>query len=249
MLRTGLKLAGYLLLIAFIVVTLAFSYKESKNISCSTIQIEFRENEPIKISSDEVIRLVKAADDKIIGRELRQINANLIEEEIEKHQAILNAEVYKVVAKDSSSYKGILGIRIRHREPVLRVMSSEGSYYLDKTGEKVPLSASYSTRVLVASGTFSDEFARKELLPFALSLENEQFWKDQLEQIHVEEDGNILLIPLVDNHVIELGSLDNFQVKLRNMRAFYDQVMMAGNWSKFDQVSVKYNNQIIAKKR
>ncbi|MDD2382416.1 MAG: hypothetical protein WCY58_04405 [Mariniphaga sp.] len=247
--KKGLKLMGYLLLIAFMVVTLAFSSMESKNVSCRDIQIEFNNDESIKVSKDEIIRLVRTADQEIIGKDLRQINAELIEKEIEKHQAILNAEVYKVVTRDSSSYQGILGVRVSHREPVLRVMSSEGSYYLDESGEKVPLSTEYSARVIVASGFFSHDFARTDMLPFVLFVIHDPFWEAQLEQIHREQNGNILLTPLVGDHVIELGSLDNFQVKLRNLKAFYEQVMVQNNWDKYRQVSVKYNNQIIAKKR
>jgi len=240
---------GYLLPFAFMMVTLAFSSRESRNVSCRNIHVEFQENESIKISEDEIIRLVRVADNEIIGREMRRVNADLIEKEIEKHQAVLKAEVYKVIVRDSNNYNGILGVRIRHREPVLRVMSSVGSYYLDKTGEKVPFSVAYSARVLAANGFFTEEFARKELLPFALFLENDPFWKAQLEQVYIEQNSNVLLIPLFGDHIIEMGSLDSFPEKLRNMKAFYEQVIAQNNWDKYDQISVKYNSQIIAKKR
>jgi len=193
--------------------------------------------------------LVKAADQDIIGKELRRINAHAVEKEIEKHQTILKAEVYKVIVKDSTAYQGILGVRIRHREPVMRVMSSEGSYYLDKSGEKIPVSDRYAARVLVATGYFSDDFARKELLPFVLSLQKDHFWKAQLEQVYVEPDSNVLLTPLFGDHIIEMGSLENYAEKLRNVKAFYEQVMAKNSWNKYEQISVKYKNQIIAKKR
>lgn len=249
MLRKSLKFVGYLLLIAFIVVTLSFSSKESRNVTCRNIQVEFRKNELIKISESEITRLVREADDQLIGRELRQINADLIEKEVEKHRAILKAEVYKVIAKDSTSYKGILGVRIRHREPAVRIMSSAGNYYLDKEGEQIPVSSNYTANVLVATGYFSEQFAKEKLLPFILFLEDNPFWKAQVEQVHVERDGNLLLTPLVGDHLIELGTLDNYPEKLRNMKAFYEQVMVRNNWDKYQTISVKYKNQVIAKKR
>jgi cell division protein FtsQ len=247
MLQKGLRWLGYLLLVAFIVISLAFSFRESRNISCRNIQVEFRENELIKISEDEIIRMVKAADSEVIGKDLRQINAHSIEEEITKHQAILKAEVYKVIAKDSINYKGILGVRIRHREPVLRVMSSDGSYYIDKTGVKVPLSVSYAARVLVATGYFSEDFAREKLFPFVLFLNEDPFWNAQVEQVYVDQNSNVLLTPLFGDHIIELGTMEDFTEKLRNVKAFYEQVMMQNNWNKYEQISVKYRNQVIAK--
>ena len=247
MLRKGLKLMSFLLLIAFLVITLAFSSRESKNISCHYIQIEFGENELITVSEDEIIRMVKAADSKVIGKDLRQINAHSIEKEIEKHQAILKAEVYKVFAKDSMVYKGMLGVRIWHREPVMRVMSSEGSYYLDKTGEKVPVSDRYAARVLVVTGYFSENFARGKLLSFVLFLKQDPFWNAQIEQVYVDQNSNLLLTPLFGDHIIELGYLEDFAVKLRNVKAFYEQVMVQNNWDKYEKISVKYKDQVIAK--
>ena len=249
MLRKILKLAGFILLTAFLVVTLAFSSRESRHVSCRNIEIEFNENEIIKTSREEVARLINAADNELVGKELRAINAELIEKEIEKHQAILNAEVFKVIAKDSTSYKGVLGVRVKHREPVLRIMSSTGAYYLDKTGEQIPISSSYTANVLVATGYFSEDFAKEQLLPFALYLEENPFWKAQIEQIHVEQNNNVVLTPLVGDHLIELGNMENYQGKLRNMKAFYEQVLVRNNWDKYQSISLKYKNQVIAKKK
>lgn len=249
MLLRILKLTGYILLIAFIAVTLAFSSRQSRHVSCRNIEIEFSKNEIIKISREEVAQLINNVDNKLVGKELREINTELIEKEIEKHQAILNAEVFKVVAKDSTSYKGILGVRVKHREPVLRIMASSGTYYLDRTGEQVPISSNYTANVLVASGYFSEDFAKEQLLPFVLHLEKDLFWKAQIEQVHVEQDGNVMLTPLVGDHLIELGNLEEFQGKLRNMKAFYEQVLVRNNWDKYQKITLKYKNQVIAKKK
>ncbi len=249
MLYKILKLAGYILLVAFLAVTLAFTSKKVKHITCGSIEVEYSERESIRISKDEVLRIIMAADNHLIGKRMDQINTEIIEKEIEKHQAILNAEVYKMVASDSTSFKGVLGVRVKHREPVLRIMSSGGSYYMDETGEKIPVSTSYAAKVMVATGFFPEEFAKEELLPFVLFLEENPFWKAQITQIHVEQSGDLLLTPLVGNHQIELGSLDNFQDKLRNMKTFYEQILARNNWEKYEKISLKYKNQIVAKKR
>jgi len=33
------------------------------------------------------------------------------------------------------------------------------------------------------------------------------------------------------------------------VKAFYEQVMAQNNWNKYEQISVKYKNQVIAKKK
>ncbi len=249
MLRNVLKLAGLLVVVVFLVATLAFTSNESSNVVCRNIEVVFSPGDIIKISKREILKLVKSADNSIVGKTFDEINADKIEKAVEGHKAVLNAEVFKVLVKDSTSYKGILTVKVKHREPVVRIMSGDGNYYLDGQGEKIPVSNRYSANVLAATGYIKGKFAVEELLPFVLFLEGDEFWEAQIEQVHVESNGDVLLIPLVGDQVIELGSLENYKVKLRNMRAFYDQVLAADNWDKYKLISLKYSNQIVAKKK
>jgi cell division protein FtsQ len=249
MFKKLMKIAGFLLLIVFIIGTLAFTSLEGKDVVCRNIEVDYETDEPIQISKDEVIRLVKSADNKILSKTLNEINAESIENKIEKHDAIINAEVYKVIVKDTGSYRGVLAVKVKHREPVVRIMSSSGNYYLDKFGSKIPVSTNYSANVLAITGMFTEEFAKKELLPFVLFVENDGFWQAQIEQVHVQQNGELLLTPLVGEHIIEFGTLEEYQKKLQKMKAFYVQVLANDNWNKYKTVSLKYNNQVIAKKR
>jgi len=249
MFRKLLKLTGFLLLIVFIIGTLAFTSIESKNIICSDIEVVFDKNEAINIDKDRLIRLVKATDSKVLRKTLEQINSEVFEEEIEKIPAILSADVYKLIVNEKGVYKGVLVVKVKHREPVMHVISSNGSYYLDKYGVRIPVSSSYSTNVLVASGSISEKFAVEKLLPFIQYVEDNDFWNAQIEQVFVEQDGDVLLSPLVGGHIIELGDIDNYREKLHVMREFYKQVLAKNNWNKYERVSLKYNNQVVAKRR
>lgn len=249
MFRKLLKITGFLALVIFMIATLAFTSGESKNVACKNIEIDFRNDETIKVNKDEILRLVKKADKNVLGEKLSQINSEIIEREIEKHPAVYKADVYKVIAKDSSAYKGILTVKVKHREPVLRVMSNTGSYYLDKWARKIPISTNYTANVVVATGYFNQDFAKNKLLPFVIYIEENDFWSAQIQQIYVQKNGDLILIPLVGDHTIELGKLDNYHEKLRNMQAFYKQVLAKHNWNKYKTVSLKYKNQVIAKRR
>ena len=249
MLRKLLKLAGYLALMMFFIITLAFTSHESKNVPCRSVEIEFGNDELIKLSKADISRMVKTADSEITKKKLDEINSEVIEKEVEKNPAVLKAEVYKVVAKDTTSYKGILTVRVKHRRPVVRIMSESGSYYLDKFGNKIPISTSYTANVLVATGYFTEKYAKKQLLPFILFVENDEFWKAQIEQVQIEKNGDVILTPLVGDQIIELGKLTDFREKLRNMKAFYSQVLANNNWNKYDRISLKFKNQVVAKRR
>jgi cell division protein FtsQ len=249
MFRKLLKLTGFLLLIVFIIGTLAFTFIESKNIMCTGIEVVFNEDEAINVDKDKLIRLVKATDNKILSKTLDEINSEIIESEIEKIPGILAADVYKLMISEKGSYKGVLVVKVKNRKPVMRVITSTGSYYLDKFGMRIPISLNYATNVLVTTGSVSEEFAVEQLLPFVLYVEDNEFWKAQIQQVHVEEDGDVLLTPLVGGHIIELGDLGNYRQKLQIMREFYKQVLVKNNWDKYEMVSLKYNNQVVAKRR
>jgi cell division protein FtsQ len=249
MVRKVLKLTGFLVLVIFIIGTLAFTSIESKNIMCADIQVVFNKSDVINIEKEKLIRLVKSVDNKVLSKTLGEINADIIEEEIEKLPAILKADVYKLMVNENGAYKGTLVVKVKHREPVLRVIASSGSYYLDEFGMKIPVSTNYATNVMVASGSISEGFAVEQLLPFVLYIEDNDFWKAQIQQIYVEEDGDVLLSPLVGDHIIELGDLNNYRWKLHIMSAFYKQVLAKNNWDKYEMVSLKYNNQVVAKRK
>jgi cell division protein FtsQ len=249
MFRKVLKLIGFIFLIIFVIGTLAFTSIESRNIMCSDIQVVFDKDEAINVDKERLVKLVKATDSKIFSKTLDEINSEIFEGEIEKIPAILRADVYKLMVNEKGVYKGVLTVKVKHREPVMRVITSNGSYYLDKFGVRIPVSLSYSTNVLVASGSISEKFAVEKLLPFVLYVEDDDFWNAQIEQIYVQEDGDILLTPLVGGHIIELGEVDNYRDKLHVMSEFYKQVLAKNNWDKYEKISLKYNNQVVAKRR
>jgi len=243
------KIAGVLALIAFLVITLAFTSIKYRNATCSGIDIEYAPDDKIALDKAVIRRIINNADKQIIGKHFDSINTAALEIEVEKHAAILKAEVFEMVASDSTSYKGILTVRVKHREPLLRVITKSGSYYLDEFGYKFPVSNSYPANVLVATGNISEKFAKEQLLPCVSFIENDEFWKAQIEQVYVESDDNVILTPLFGDQLLELGSLDNYQEKLRNMKAFYKKVLANNNWNKYKSISLKYKDQIVAKRK
>lgn len=243
------SVTGWSLLGLFLAGTLAFSSREMNDIECREIVVKYAGNSPIRLSEREVIRLAKSAGQQIIGEKLTEVNTGMIETEVAKNKTILRADAFKSVVRDSSGFKGVVTLKVRHRTPVLRVISSQGNYYMDAKGHKIPPSVGYTADVQVATGNIRDEAAKEELIPLAAFIQKDRFWRAQIRQIHVNGTGNILFTTLVGDHLIEFGSPENMEEKFRNLRAFYDQVLAENNWNKYDRISVKYKNQVIAKKK
>ncbi len=240
---------AWILAVVALVVTLAFSYAETASVVCKEIAVKYDGDQQVQLSKQEIVRLINAADKNLIGKKLREINAETIEQEVNKHNAIYKADAYKLIVRDSINYKGILAVKVRHRDPVMRIMSPDANYYMDEEGVRFPTSTRYSANVVIVTGNINENLARNSILPMVLHIADNNFWQAQIKQIHVDRNEELLLTPLVGNQMIEFGTADSYRQKLRNLMAFYEQVLASNNWDKYERISLKYKNQIIAKKR
>ncbi len=248
-LKTLFQFAGWLILIGAIGVTLAFSHVEISGVPCADIEIRTNDNDPVKLSRQQIVRIVNSVDKNIKGKKLNEINSEELEQEIEKNNAVLKASVYKMVVRDTADYRGILTVKIKHRVPIIRVMSSNGNYYMDENGQAFPSTQASTGKVLVVTGNVREEFARENLLPVVQFITSDDFWNAQIKQIHVNGNEELLLTPLVGDQIIEFGTTEKYREKFRNLMAFYDEVLANSNWDKYERINLKYNNQIIGKKR
>ena len=170
------------------------------------------------------------------------INTDKIETELKKNEMIARVEAYKTPS-------GIIKLEVEQKIPILRVISSRGNFYVDNLGTTMPVSFRYVADVPLVSGYVEKELAITDLYKFALFLQENEFWNNQIEQIYVHPDNEVELIPRVGNHRIVLGSFDNFEEKLDNLRLFYDKVVPKTGWEKYSILNLKYKDQIVCTKR
>jgi cell division protein FtsQ len=138
---------------------------------------------------------------------------------------------------------------LAERSPVLRIKSATEDYYLDKEGIQIPVSSKYIDRIVIATGTIPDETAKSNLLKMTEWVNQDEFWKAQIEQIFIQPNGELLLIPQVGDYIIEFGKPEEFQYKFRNLKAVYQQGFKYFGWNKYKVISVKYQNQVVCTKK
>jgi cell division protein FtsQ len=244
--RKVVHILSVVLLGTLVGITMAFTSRVVKNVKCETIDVRYDGYQTLSLSREEIVNSV---NDSILKKNIRDIDGEKIEKEIEKISAVKNAEVTKNVVAKEMGFEGILSVVVTFREPVLRIMSGDENYFLDKERVRIPVSTKYTANVPVATGKIDPEFAGNQLLDLVTFLEKDDFLKAQVKQIHVTDNGELILIPLVGNHQIEFGTPVRYQEKLRNLKAFYEQVIAQNNWNTYQKISVKYTNQIIGTKR
>jgi cell division protein FtsQ len=216
------------------------------------------------IDKKQILKLIKNKNIKTVGYPIDSVNTLKIEKIVAQHPSVKKVRSY-------CSINGDLYIDISQREPLFRVINYNGeSYYIDKTGKMMQLYDKYTARVPIVNGNinepfesrfqlkfseneYADELKRGKILSDIFNLvsyiQNDEFWKTEIQQIFVENDSNFVLIPIVGIHKIKFGNIENYKKKLRNLKAFYKNGITKKGWNKYSEINLKYENQIVCKKR
>lgn len=230
-------LAAYLTLSAFL-------FKDVREDGvCRSLEIVVRDSlEKHFVTDADLVYILKKADIYPVDRPLNEVNTEKIEQELLSNEMISKIEVYKTPSRN-------IKLEIEQKMPILRVNSTTGNYYIDNLGSVMPLSRHYVAHVLVASGFVEKEFAKDELFKFVSFLQKNKFWNDQIEQIYIDADREVELIPRAGNHKIVLGTFDGYPEKLEKLKLFYEQAIPKVGWEKYSIINLKYKNQIVCTKR
>jgi len=231
-------LGGYLIFSAF------YFEKKPKEQVCGSFDIVVDADEDGRFVETEALE--KFIDEQGLnpyGKQIKEINTYEIQEALLSNKLIKSAEVY------ITSGGGIRAV-VTERIPVLRIITSAGeNYYLDKEGEAMPLSNLNTAYLPIATGNIKEEFAKADLHKFALFLQQDEFWNAQIEQIAVQSENNIILVPRVGDHDIEIGSLENYEAKLGRLKTFYAKVLPQTGWNRYSKINLKYDKQVVGTKR
>lgn len=179
------------------------------------------------------------------------IDLRQLERMIESNPYVADADVYV----DALSR---LQVRVEQRVPVLRIMNSNGvSYYSDARGNKMPLHPKFTPRVIVAAGQVTasdrveDTTGQKQLNDLVWLTENllsDEFFSHLIEQIWVDENQEIHIIPMIAQQDILLGTVDDVNIKLQNLKSFYTKTDVC-RLNNYSQLNLKFKNQIVAVKK
>jgi len=242
-----MKTAFKLLLLLGLIVYLVFAFTDftqrGDSSTCTGVDIAVADsNHAGFITPAEAERILRKAGLHPEGKRLRDVSSQKIEAELTKNPFIKEAVCYKTPGNR-------VHVLVTQRLPLLRVIARNGEdYYIDERGYVMePLG--YVADLAVATGHIDKAFARKELTKIGLFLRSNDFWNDQVEQIDVDENRRIDLIPRIGDQTIHLGTTDSITKKFRNLMAFYEKVLPEVGWNKYKRIDIAHANQIVCVKR
>jgi cell division protein FtsQ len=230
-------------MIVCLIILFRFSYNKQKSSLCKQVIIEISDFDNSLITIDEVKDILTNVEKNIDSIPVSNIPFFEIEQSLENHCYIKNAEVYY----DSF---GNINVVVENKVPIVRIHKANGDdFYLNEDGYKFPVSSNFTKNVLVASGFIVDSLDLKSILKVSRFVCKNSLWNSQITQVYINNQKEIELIPRVGNHTIILGDVDRLDEKFENLKLFYSQGVKQTGWRKYKEINLKYKNQIVCVKR
>ena len=210
---------------------------------CSAVDIVvLNDDSTTFVTPQGVLNDLKGQGVDVVGKRMADINASDIEEALLVSPYLEKADVVKC-------QNGRLLITVSQLLPVMRVFDGDQSYYVNRAGKRMTATANYHCDAPIVRGHFTRQYPVTRLLPLIDYVEQDSLLRSLVTMYSVQDTNNIILVPDISGHVINIGRADGFENKFAKLKLFYKKVMPARGWNTFDTISVKWNHQIVATRR
>jgi len=198
----------------------------------------------------------QAVKDTVLQRMPNLLQLSVKNVDCQRVAAIARRVPYLANVSASVSVGGKVVVRADQRRPIMRLYYGNREFYMDSDGAIFPPSTTGYCDVLVAGGNFTEPLRRDSLnaqtvalWKVASFLDGENEYGPLIDQIFIERDGDIMMVPKVGDHVIELGDAYDLDDKFSNLLAFYRKGMPRAGWDTYSRISLKFKGQVVCTKK
>ncbi len=201
------------------------------------------------VEAKDVNGLIKEVEATTKGVEIYSLHLQDIEDHLNNFPNIEWANVSRLYKGD----RAYIYIEVMAMQPVARIVDDGKSYYINKEGKKLLATYNYRVKdvpVLVAhidSAQWVKQMPR--FLPLFDYIKTHKTFREFATAYKIEDNGDIILQPIISNHVINLGDASILDNKMQRLKIFYREVVSKKGWEYYDTISVKWKGQVVATKR
>ena len=231
-----------MLKMSFLILTVSlltlFSFNKNQNRSIEFSDLSYVDTDFKFISKDSVNKLLTQS--KLFSNEILKSNLNL-----EEFERIILSNEYVSSAEVSISIDGKLGVNIKEKNPVFRVLNEK--YYVDADGKKMPLSKNFSeTCPMILS--IVDSIDLKMFGDLGIYIKNHKFLSNHIAGL---TKSNNKLIFNIDGFQYNLNLISdgNYVSKFKNYEAFFNTVYSSGLLDSLKSVNLDFKNQVIIQRK
>lgn len=206
----------------------------------SDISVEFEGESNHFVSQGMLINLLKKKLNNPVKIYVNAVDLNQLETALNQNEMIENAEVFFVE-------KNSLKARVTQKKAIARVFDGDRSYYIDRKGNRMPLSTNYSARVPVVYGRLKT--GQKEgFLQLMEAIETDDFLRASITSMMIKGNKEVVLYVRDYDFSLELGPLENVEEKLKKYKGFVQFYRKNTSDVVYKSINLNYSNQVICLK-
>ena len=246
----ALALALFLCITALV---LSQARERRRLMTCKNVEIIFKDTLNF-VSEDDVRGYLKRDCPVFIGQRVDSIRLYEIENALDSRSAILSTQAW---TSDST-----LHISIVQREPVARMETADHAFYIDDRGYIFPVQGDCGKTFPLIQGKLplhepvgykglpSTEEGRQwvEKMLDLISYMKKSKWAVRIARMTVQEDGDIVMIPVEGREHFIFGRPENAPEKFARMQEYLKRIKPSVEDDYYATVNIKYKGQIICRK-
>jgi cell division protein FtsQ len=246
----ALMMAGSIALGVTLLVLLAAAMQGRNAKPCTGVQVNFSPAEGDRYTGKaEVLKLMDPQGlDGLRGRPVKDIDLHALEEKLERHPWVRNAELY-------FDNNRVLRVQVEEYQPIARLFTASGaSFYIDSSLQRLPLNERITPRLPVFTGFPSDRdrwIGKDSVLmvgvkEIAAYLHRDSFWMAMVDQVDITADRAFELFPKIGEHQVMFGDGQDVDDKFHRLTLFYQQVLARTGMNAYKTIDVRFDGQIVA---
>lgn len=250
-----LRKLGWVILVPVVLVILMRAAQKRKVTPTADMDIQIERlagADSTLINRGDVIKIInERLENRVLGDEIKNVEVERLERVLEENPFVKNADVF-------INAQHVVHIYLTQREPIVRIKDAEGrDYYLDEEGNYIPPSNHYAARVVVVTGFVTPhepnfvqkkQHGLKPLFELIKILHNDPFYLALIEQLHIEQNGDLLFVPKLGSSQILFGKINEVEEKLDRLRIFYEQAIPYEGWDKYSVIDIRFKDQVVCRK-
>lgn len=241
--KTLLKWTILVFLFAYATAVTLWAHGEAARHACQGISVTIDSSgSPDSVTISGVTDELSKYPRKIKGEALPRINTLDIERYLSRLTNLEDVEC-------SLTTDGMLSVRVVPMVPEIRVFEPDASYYINKDGKRIESKANFFVDVPVVCGRFSKDFPASHVLPVTRFIRKDAALNELVGMVEAKDPDNIILVPRIHGHVINMGDTGRLEEKRDALLTFYRRVMPYKGWETYDTISVRFRGQIVATRR
>ena len=263
--KKWLTISSWILLFAAIITTGIYIQKALGEKIIPNAQITIQsEGENTFITEDELQLKLEAKGIVFDQQKRTELEIEKIEEYIRSISQVKKVEIFQYI-------DGSWTINVELRKPIARIYNKRNeNYYLDEDGITFSTSPTHTARTLIFTGDIIDEISsipvreiinndslisiRKldDIYRISRYVCNDPLFHSQIGQVHLQKNGDFILVPLVGDQKIVFGSAESeeeVEDKFKKLTIFYNEALPFEGWEHYSEINLKFKGQIVCKKK